>query len=155
MRTVYKSVLEMIRAIGCRDFRIKFYLSRQEIPLEDYQDLFRIHLDDYPEQEGMREDWLKRVVTVYLSDNHGNSFGVSWKFLLPKKNPEPIRNPFIRKREYEFKNKELIEEVLRKKRIYKASNGTGHCLHIIQDGVLATGGNAIYAHFDNRFMRRQ
>jgi len=62
-------------------------------------------------------------------------------------------NPF-RKREHEFKNEKLIEEVLYQKEVNNALHGTGICLHIIQNTVLDTGKSAVYAHFQNRFMRR-
>jgi hypothetical protein len=72
MRPVYKNMHEMLRAIGSRDFRVKFYLSRKEIPIEDYQDLFRVYLDEYSvrnpfrkrEHEFKNEKLIKEVLAI-------------------------------------------------------------------------------------------
>jgi len=67
MRTRYKSLSEMIRAVCSRAFRVKYYLSKRKIPLEDYQDLFRFYEDEYqPNEPEIETDnyfynrWLRR-----------------------------------------------------------------------------------------------
>ena len=65
MRPQYNSVLELIRAIGSREFRVRYCLSKKEIHLEDYQDLFRIYLDECSEQKELRQEWFEKNHDIF------------------------------------------------------------------------------------------
>lgn len=78
----FKSVNEMITAIGIRDFRIKWIFSRKEICIEDYQDLFRIYLDEYPQQKELRKEWF----SIFLSYKFNTTVDyIKWAFKNPIK----------------------------------------------------------------------
>ena len=51
----YGSLSEMLKVISSRKFLIKYYLNNKIIPLDVYQDLCRIYLDEYPGLKELRK----------------------------------------------------------------------------------------------------
>ncbi len=62
MTPTYKTIYNMLWDLSNRDFCVKYYLQAEIIPLDAYQDLFRIYLDEYPEQKELRAEWFDGYV---------------------------------------------------------------------------------------------
>lgn len=83
MKKHYNSVLEMVKEIASNSFYVQFLLYninrifKEEIDANfryhaciRYQENFRIYLDEYPEQQELRKEWLEN----YIDRNYYNRF---------------------------------------------------------------------------------